>query len=155
MKDRAYRRAVAEKLIVKRSRRRFVVDRFGRMDFDLINARPRHYQMCKIGEMPLQRFLADTATPCSCWLCCNRRKWGEKTLAERRADFDFQQQLAEARRPKEEVEKERYYEERNRRVEMYDRNFEEVWWGNWLWDHGYTPEEPMRVPFLEARAAWA
>jgi len=40
--------------------------------------------------------LVNTATPCSCWMCGNPRKYtGELTIAELKADLDFEDALSE------------------------------------------------------------
>ncbi|TDN57110.1 hypothetical protein [Azoarcus indigens] len=42
----------------------------------------------RLAEAERQRYAAvraRTPAPCSCWMCGNPRRWGERTLAERRA----------------------------------------------------------------------
>lgn len=40
--------------------------------------------------------LVNTATPCSCWMCGNPRKYtGELTISELKADLDFKDALSE------------------------------------------------------------
>lgn len=36
----------------------------------------------------------DNPTPCSCWMCRNERRNGDKTMAELRADLSYREQLS-------------------------------------------------------------
>lgn len=89
--SRAQRRADRERL----AKQRRYVGKWDRVDFDLRN-KEHHTQIKKIGEVPPNHRAIDTKTPCSCSMCGNpRRKLGEITLTEIKANQDFEQQKKE------------------------------------------------------------
>lgn len=95
MQSRAYRRAVRENLQIKRR-----VYFWDRLAFDREHyMKTRALHRLRVAQLPFAPERVDTACPCS--LCGNpRRHLDQITLAELKADINFQQQLEElAERP--------------------------------------------------------